>query len=66
LTSFSFGKKVTTKLTVATPSAKLVDAYLREIAKGYKLDWTPDDDESGDGGLKVLSPIDYTSSPSDI
>ena len=51
---------MTNKLTVATPSRELVDAYLGEIAKGYGVDWTPpgvskgtDQDDSGEGGVKV-------------
>ena len=47
--------KIMKKLVVSTPPPALVNAYLREIAKGYKLDWTspePSDDDAG-GGLKV-------------
>lgn len=43
-----------------TPSTELVNAYLREIAKGYGvpisqlgLDDDADGDDEGDGGVKV-------------
>jgi hypothetical protein len=43
---------------VETPSEKLINGYLVEIAKGYKVNWRPagyDADESdGEGGLKVF------------
>jgi len=52
-------ERVMSKITVATPSAELVNAYLGEIAKGYSVDWAPrdapkDDGENdpGGGGLK--------------
>ncbi|KAF7969082.1 hypothetical protein HWV62_28384 [Athelia sp. TMB] len=32
---------VSKKLTVATPSKELVDAYLSEIAKAYSVNWSP-------------------------
>jgi vacuolar protein sorting-associated protein IST1 len=55
--------QVIKKLVVETPSAELVDLYLLEIAKAYKVKWTPPnpvstEDETGDE-LKVgtLSPI---------
>jgi hypothetical protein len=52
------------KLVVATPSAELVDGYLAEIAKAYRIHWAhatkePGSDESHpgddnpDGGVKV-------------
>jgi vacuolar protein sorting-associated protein IST1 len=51
------------KMIVEMPSAELVDAYLREIAKGYNVPWTPpgstsdeQDDTGGDGGIKVCGP----------
>jgi len=34
-------ERVVRKLVNATPSAELVDAYLREIAKAYGVDWSP-------------------------
>jgi vacuolar protein sorting-associated protein IST1 len=40
--------QITRKLTVETPSEELVNAYLTEIAKGYKIDWPP-----GGEGFKV-------------
>ena len=54
------------KIEYKTPPPELVDAYLKEIAKGYGLDWSPDstgdEDIGGGGGLKV----NYkTFSPSD-
>lgn len=59
--------KVANKLTIATPSTELVDAYLIEIAKAYSVKWAPasslgdNNDGSADGGekviVKVLSPI---------
>ena len=33
--------KVMKKLVLSAPSAKLVDAYLFEIAKGYGVSWAP-------------------------
>lgn len=52
--------QVSSKLVVETPSKELVDAYLREIAKGYGVEWEPassesktDDGDGGDGGVKV-------------
>lgn len=51
--------KVSKKLTIATPSTELVDAYLTEIAKAYNVNWTPtvaspvDLSEGPDGGVKV-------------
>lgn len=33
--------KVLKKLHVGTPSVKLVDGYLVEIARGYNIDWEP-------------------------
>lgn len=47
--------QVTKKLNVATPPPQLVDAYLKEIAKGYGIDWSPlrPDANSDDEGLKV-------------
>ncbi|THH09337.1 hypothetical protein EW145_g2093 [Phellinidium pouzarii] len=50
------------KLEYKTPPPKLVDAYLKEIAKGYGIAWTPDpedhDDSDSGGGHKesVLPP----------
>ncbi|KAI0081158.1 DUF292-domain-containing protein [Panus rudis PR-1116 ss-1] len=34
-------ERITKKLSVATPSPELVDAYLGEIAKGYGIAWSP-------------------------
>ena len=53
--------QVTRKLEVGTPPARLVDAYLSEIAKGYGVAWSPPkpegsdeaDDGGPDGGVKV-------------
>lgn len=46
------------KIEYKTPPPELVDAYLKEIARGYGLDWSPpganDDDSGGGGGLKVI------------
>lgn len=46
------------KIEYKTPPSELVDAYLGEIAKGYGLDWVPeqtdDGDSGGGGGLKVI------------
>jgi len=62
--------RVTNKLVVETPSNELVDAYLREIAKGYGVPWNDPEskdsgaDDAGDGGVKefekhaVLLPVD--------
>jgi len=56
--------RVIKKLDIRTPPDSLVDAYLEEIAKGYKIDWkanpTTEDDKKEDdddiggpsGGLK--------------
>lgn len=33
--------QVSRKLTIATPSNELVDAYLTEIAKAYSVNWSP-------------------------
>jgi len=55
-------ERVTNKLIFHSHSPKLVDGYLAEIAKGYRIEWTPptyDDnkDDSGDGGgLKETAP----------
>lgn len=51
--------KVSRKLTIATPSAELVDAYLTEIAKAYSVNWSvvqprpADSDDTPDGGATV-------------
>ncbi|PVF93813.1 DUF292-domain-containing protein [Serendipita vermifera] len=47
--------RVMRKLTVDTPPAALVEAYLEEIAKGYGVPYTPTDrgDDGDDGGLKA-------------
>jgi len=52
-------ERISKKLAVHTPSAELVDAYLREIARGYNIEWTlpspsttEDNDKGGDGGVK--------------
>ena len=50
--------QITSKLITHTPPAELVDAYLGEIAKGYGVDWTPQNEENnggdgGEGGVKV-------------
>jgi len=58
--------RVANKLTIGTPSAKLVDSYLYEIAKGYQVDWTPpagDDDDSPSGGLKEPAEADKSAEP---
>ena len=53
--------QVSSKLAVETPSKELVDAYLKEIAKGYGVPWSEpgsansDGDDTGDGGVKVSS-----------
>ncbi|TCD65472.1 hypothetical protein EIP91_002590 [Steccherinum ochraceum] len=62
--------RVVTKLKVETPSKELVDAYLREIAKGYGVPWadpasSKDDDGDGgdDGGVKskyAADPFSYS------
>jgi len=55
----SFKLKVSRKLTIATPSPELVDAYLTEIAKAYSVNWsaaplgTTGGDDGADGGAKV-------------
>lgn len=41
------------KLIVSTPDRTLVDAYLTEIARGYRIDWTPPKDTNEDDNLKV-------------
>ena len=33
------------KCTYLTPSSELVTAYLKEIAKGYGIDWAPEEEE---------------------
>jgi vacuolar protein sorting-associated protein IST1 len=48
------------KLSIATPSAQLVDAYLTEIAKGYGVKWALPETDNKDGndlngGIKVSS-----------
>jgi len=49
-------ERVSKKLTIATPSAELVDAYLTEIAKAYNVNWSSpcatDSDGGPDGGAK--------------
>ena len=56
-TIISVKLKVSRKLTIATPSAELVDAYLTEIAKAYNVNWSSpyatDSDGGTDGGAKV-------------
>ena len=56
-TIISVKLKVSRKLTIATPSAELVDAYLTEIAKAYNVNWSSpcatDSDGGPDGGAKV-------------
>jgi len=53
--------RVSRKLTIATPSAELVDAYLTEIAKAYRVDWsaapssTANSNNGPDGGAKESS-----------
>lgn len=52
------GIKVARKLSVATPSPELVNAYLAEIAKAYGVPWSPpatnsSDDDDLEGGDKV-------------
>ena len=49
--------QIVRKLAVEQPSEELVNAYLAEIAKGYKVEWSPpkvikdgSDDEGRDGG----------------
>lgn len=63
-TSFSSATlKVVKKLTIATPSAELIDAYLSEIAKAYGVSWAParpppaSQDSGADGGVMVSSEI---------
>lgn len=50
------------KLALRTPPDSLVSAYLEEIAKAYRVDWTAevkkenddnDDDDDVGGGLKA-------------
>jgi vacuolar protein sorting-associated protein IST1 len=47
--------QVINKLTLDTPSAELVDAYLFEIAKGYGIQWAPPnrtvEEIGGTGGI---------------
>ncbi|KAG8853128.1 hypothetical protein FRB96_008379 [Tulasnella sp. 330] len=52
--------RVMKKLDIRTPPDSLVNAYLEEIAKGYKIGWkanptvaVKDDDDGPSGGLKV-------------
>jgi vacuolar protein sorting-associated protein IST1 len=53
--------RVVRKLTTATPSAELVNAYLAEITKAYGVSWTPPPSTNGgdgpEGGIKVCSKI---------
>ncbi|WVQ75287.1 hypothetical protein IAR50_004901 [Cryptococcus sp. DSM 104548] len=41
--------RIASKLALYQPSAELVDMYLWEIAKGYKVDWVPESIASGSG-----------------
>jgi hypothetical protein len=41
--------KVMKKITIDTPSADLVEAYLTEIARGYGLQWNSDPRPVSDG-----------------
>ena len=58
------GLQVTKKLEFHTPDQKFVNEYLREIAKGYGIIWTPPEEDvpvdtsnsppgGGEGGAKV-------------
>jgi hypothetical protein len=57
--SFSDKFKVARKLTIATPSTELIDAYLSEIGRAYNVHWAPTrpasigHDGGADGGAKV-------------
>ncbi|EJC98801.1 DUF292-domain-containing protein [Fomitiporia mediterranea MF3/22] len=55
-------ERVMKKLAFHTPPEDLVDAYLREIAKGYGINWAPepkpdDEDFTGGGGVKDASNV---------
>jgi vacuolar protein sorting-associated protein IST1 len=61
--------KVARKLTIATPSPELVDAYLTEIAKAYSVNWSPtppritdsDDGPHGRVGVSHITPLPHPS-----
>jgi len=63
-------ERVSRKLTIATPSPELVDAYLTEIAKAYSVNWsaaplgTTGGDDGADGGAKELAKEKASSSES--
>jgi len=44
--------RVMRKLVLTTPSSELVDAYLVEIAKGYGLTYSPQNDDGPEGGVR--------------
>jgi vacuolar protein sorting-associated protein IST1 len=54
-------ERVARKLTMATPSTELVDAYLSEIGRAYNVHWAPTrsatigQDDDTDGGAKTSS-----------
>jgi len=54
-------ERVARKLTIATPSTELIDAYLSEIGRAYNVHWVPTrpasigHDGSADGGAKISS-----------
>jgi len=53
-------ERITRKLVVEPPSEELVDAYLAEIARGYKVDWTPTrhgNPDSDEGGVKAAESV---------
>jgi len=59
-------ERVSKKLTIATPSKELVDAYLSEIAKAYSVNWSPavpieaasNDKPDGGGNAETLDDPD--------
>jgi len=54
-------ERITRKLAVEAPSDELVDAYLAEIARGYKVDWSPSkpggSEDDGEGGTKATEAV---------
>jgi len=65
-------ERVSRKISVATPSPELVDAYLAEIAKAYGVPWSPPsknriDHDVLDGGVKevLVTPTGLSGSASD-
>lgn len=71
-------ERVSRKLAIFTPAPSLVDAYLKEIAKGYGIDWSPpaetpkddfqeddDDDEGGEQDIAQDSSDPQSPKPTD-